>query len=88
MTKDEDKPVTVAQCERKHRSTWRLLGVLITLLSLLLAVGGSAAYSGITAKQQLDVHEARQEECIKHMNESLQRNADALQRIEDMLRKK
>jgi len=81
MVKDEDKPVTLAQCEQKHRSTWKILGFLVLLLTVLLAVGAGSGYSGYRAQQRLDVHEARQEECIKHINQTLER-------IEGLLRNK
>jgi len=81
MVKDDDKPVTLAQCEQKHRSTWKILGILMALLTVLLAVGSGSGYSGYRAQQRLDVHEARQEECIKHINQTLER-------IEGLLRNK
>jgi len=88
MVKDDDKPVTLAQCEQKHRSTWKILGFLVLLLTVLLAVGSGSGYSGFRAQQRLDVHEVRQEETDKSINASLKRNEKALERIEGLLRNK
>ena len=88
MIKDENRPVTVGECNRRQRGTWKIMGFIVLLLTVLLTVGGTSGYSGFRAQQRLDVHEGRQEESDKRINQSLERNEQALQRIEQLLRNK
>ena len=89
---DDKKPVTVAECERKHRTTRNLLVLGLTFLGLLIGVGGASALSGFNSGSRLDVHEGRQEESVKHVNESLRRLEASVgaqrKMIEDLWREK
>lgn len=79
--KPSDTPVTAGDCDRRHRNSWAFPSLIVAFLAVLIAVGGGAAISGTKAQHRLDVHEGKQTECIKHMNESLAR-------IEELLKNK
>ncbi len=65
--------VTQEDCKPRHRSLLAQITSIFVLLSLLM---GGIAWATITAgtvKRDFAVHEAAQNECTKHLNETLKR---------------
>jgi len=77
--------------DKKTIST-TFVGLILTFLALLIGTGAYAAFAGARAERKLDVHEAKQEECMKHLNDTLDRlekNMDGQRKmIEDLWREK
>lgn len=68
-TDDKSKPVSVAECKRKHGATKWLLAAMITLLGVNGIGQGWTVIQGGSYR----VKQVRQEEQIKHVKESVDR---------------
>jgi hypothetical protein len=78
--------VTTGKCDQRHTRVNTFFTILLGLIGLLITVGAASAWSGFEAQRKMEVHESRQVEQIRHINQGLERNEAALRRIEEILR--
>jgi hypothetical protein len=71
--------MTQDMCERKHKSTWRMLYAVLTFLTILIilcgwsiAAGHFASVASDRVNHKMDVHEAMQNGSLKSIDQRLE----------------
>ena len=69
-------------------STLALIGTFVVVVIACCGMSWTARSESADVRRKCEVHAASQDECVKHIKESVLRNERTCERIEALLRKK